>query len=150
MSEIRNSSAGEWMDKLSAFYSALDEAIAARGWVCRGCGECCHFDQVDHVLYASELERSYLLANATQPQQPDGDTDLLAKGLRCPYQQDNRCTARQGRPLGCRLHFCEAEDDFEFYEMWHIRLKQLHSDTGQDWRYAPLLPLTKEEYTAPQ
>lgn len=129
------------MERLSALYAALDLALEEKGWLCRGCGECCHFDQVDHILYASELERHYLLANADKAQDPDGDTELLGKGLRCPYQKDNKCLARLGRPLGCRLHFCDADDDFDFYELWHSRLKQLHIDSGQAWQYGPLLPL---------
>lgn len=132
-----------WSGRLAELYRELDAAIAQKGWSCRGCGDCCHFDAVDHILYASEMERRHLVATASPSPNPDGDAERISKGLRCPYQENSRCLARDGRPLGCRLHFCEVpNDDVEaFYEQWHQRLKSLHEEAGIPWNYRPLLPL---------
>lgn len=136
----------EW-ERLARLYRELDAELARFAPSCRGCGECCRFDRVDHVLYASELERGYLLGAASplSPIGPDAAAaDLLARGLRCPFQADGKCTAREGRVLGCRLHFCEGlgeADEQEFSEAWHARLKRLHAELGLEWSYRPLLPL---------
>lgn len=134
----------EWLSAVRSFYARVDAAIAAEGLRCGGCGGCCHFEAVDHILYAGGLERKYLLAHATLPETPDADPRLLATGKRCPYQADDRCGAREARPLGCRLHFCEWADsprEMDFAERWHIELKTLHSTLGEEWDYRPLLPL---------
>lgn len=139
--------------ELTRLYADLEAEQRRTGLACSGCGTCCRFDEVDHVLYASELERQYLLAASTPPAQPDRDADaafarLLETGLRCPYQRDGRCEARDGRTLGCRLHFCRWPDDRDgeaFCETWHGKLKQLHDDLGLEWRYGPLLPLETRE-----
>lgn len=138
------------MTAMAEFYRAADREIgayvAALGIECTGCGTCCQFDVADHVLYASGLERRYLLLTAPPPA-ACGDLDLIAKGLRCPYQDGNRCLARNGRTLGCRLHYCDAlwgGGGEELAERWHRRLKALHDELGIEWRYAPLLPLPLE------
>lgn len=129
------------------FYTRVDAAIAAQGLQCKGCGECCRFDVVDHILYASELEREYLREVAELPKRPDRDAslvDLLKNGKRCPYQTNNRCEARNARTLGCRLHFCDwanSPEEMDFAEKRHNELKALHSALGAEWDYRPLLPL---------
>ncbi|MCD8349216.1 MAG: hypothetical protein LUC93_01210 [Planctomycetaceae bacterium] len=130
--------------RLAALYQALDDELAALAVSCRGCGECCRFDRVDHILYASDLERDYLLSMGEPPAVPAGDADLVARGLRCPYQSDGACLAREGRVLGCRLHFCEGLGEVDAQEMgegWHDRVKSLHVELGIPWNYRPLLPL---------
>ncbi|MDR1745316.1 MAG: YkgJ family cysteine cluster protein [Planctomycetota bacterium] len=135
--------------ELTRLYADLEAEQQRLGAACSGCGACCRFDVADHVLYASDLERRYLLAASGVPAEPDGDPELaslIASGLRCPFQKDGRCEARDGRTLGCRLHFCqwpkEKESEEEaFCEAWHGRLKRLHDDLGLEWRYGPLFPL---------
>lgn len=127
---------------MRAFYRDLDDAIGKLGRLCDACGRCCRFDEVDHVLYASGLERFYLAHTASVPDHPDAPAELLAAGLRCPFQKNGLCQAREGRALGCRLHFCREEND-EWSEAWHDRLKRLHEDLGVEWAYAPLLPCNK-------
>lgn len=107
---------------------------------CDACGRCCRFDEADHILYASALERLYLAQTAVRPEHPDASPELLAAGLRCPFQKDNLCQAREGRTLGCRVHFCREEAG-DWAEAWHERLKRLHETLGVEWAYAPLLPL---------
>jgi Fe-S-cluster containining protein len=128
---------------MRAFYARVDAAVAERGLRCRGCGECCHFDTADHVLYASGLERRFL-ADAPLPAAPDADAALIEAGARCPFQSGSSCHARGARALGCRLHFCEWDDserEMDFSERWHAELKALHDALGEAWDYRPLLPL---------
>lgn len=124
-------------------YARLDAELAALGVVCGGCGRCCRFDEVDHVLYASRLERRYLAL--VSPFFPgSGDHELIARGLRCPYQTETGCRAREGRVLGCRLHYCTWDDpvlEERVYAEWHERLKRMHDELGEPWDYRPLLPL---------
>ncbi len=138
---------GKSLEAVRRFYERVDAAVAERvaalGLECRGCGACCHFDVVDHILYASGLERAYLRAAATLPENPDADAALRARGLRCPFQKDNRCEARAARVLGCRLHFCgwnDSSEESDFSERWHAELQALHASLGADWDYRPLLP----------
>lgn len=130
---------------MRGFYDALDAQLAVLAADCRGCGECCRFDRVDHILYASRLERLYLALRAAPPPLPPGAAgDLVSAGLRCPFQREGRCLAREGRVLGCRLYFCSLEKlpgMEEMYEDWHRRLRALHDSLGVDWDYRRLLPL---------
>lgn len=133
----------EW-EALASLYRELEADVASRGLTCRGCGECCSFDRVDHILYASELEREYLLHAAPVPEHDEADAALIVQGKRCPFQVNGSCQARGGRVLGCRLHFCEGnwgEGEQEWCEAWHDRVKKLHAECGLAWSYRPLLPL---------
>src|SRR5262249_59389769 len=59
----------------------------------------------------------------------------------CPFQKDNLCTAREPRPLGCRIYFCDPsyqETGNHITEAALHRLKALAREHGVDWRYAPL------------
>lgn len=133
----------DWFASMRTLYRDLDAELARFGVACRGCGECCHFDTVDHILYAGELERRYLAVSAEPSINPDASAELLISGLRCPFQEGGCCLARGGRVLGCRLHFCawpEHEGELAFAERWYTRLKALHNDLGVEWDYRPLLP----------
>ena len=59
----------------------------------------------------------------------------------CPFQVEDLCTAREPRPLGCRVYFCDPdyrETGERITETYLIKLKQLADENGLDWRYAPL------------
>ncbi len=128
---------------MRALYARVDAAMAEAGLVCGGCGACCHFETADHILYAGALERAYLAAVSVFPEEPDADAELLARGVRCPFQKNARCEAREGRVLGCRLHFCAragAPEAMELSESFHAELKAMHEAFGEEWDYRPLLP----------
>lgn len=140
----------DWHTAMRQFFAEVDAAVAQQaastGAACTACGTCCKFDVAEHTLFASELERRWLLTTAPAPAEP-APGSLEAQGLRCPWQTDNRCTAREGRVLGCRLYYCTwpagtVEDDL--YAQWHNRLRCLHDALGVDWAYRPLLPLEPE------
>src|SRR5881397_3453728 len=120
--------------KVLALYAEVDRDVAAAGPVCVASGRCCRFKEYGHTLFLSNLEASVLLADA-----PAYDKPVTADF--CPFQRDNLCTAREPRPLGCRVYFCDPnyqETAQRISEEYVRRLKHLADELGVDWRYAPL------------
>ncbi|AGA27954.1 hypothetical protein [Singulisphaera acidiphila] len=121
---------------LLALYVDLDAEVARRAPVCQLSGRCCRFKEYDHTLFLSAPELSVLLADAPAPSRP------LDEGLTCPWQDaQGRCTAREARPLGCRVYFCDPNYEgqaAELSETFLARLKRLAEDFGLPWNYAPL------------
>lgn len=87
--------------RLAALYEEVDAVVRNSSAVCIGRGVCCRFEEAGHELFATALEADY--AAATHPDAPEPE----APG-RCPYHVAGRCTARAGRPLGCRTYFCDT------------------------------------------
>lgn len=115
-------------------YAEVDRAVAAAGPVCVASGRCCRFKEYGHVLFVSNLEANVLLANAPAYERPVS-ADF------CPFQKDNLCTAREPRPLGCRVYYCDPayqETGNEITERFLRRLKDLAHTSGVSWQYAPL------------
>ena len=118
---------------LAALYARLDEAVASSRVVCLARGVCCHFETAGHEPWATRLEVEYCLEHHPEPAEP------AAPG-RCPYHQGGRCTAREGRPLGCRTYFCDPdlEDAFrEEHEALFAELRDLEAEHGYPHGYAP-------------
>jgi Fe-S-cluster containining protein len=115
-------------------YAAVDREVAAAGPVCVASGRCCRFKEYGHTLFLSNLEADVLLAGAPpyeRPVTPDF----------CPFQKGNLCTAREPRPLACRIYYCDPayqETGQRLSEEFLRRLKQLADEAGVPWRYAPL------------
>src|SRR5215831_10895841 len=115
-------------------YADVDAEVRAAGPVCVASGRCCRFKEYGHTLFLSNLEADVLLAAAPsyeRPVTPDG----------CPFQQGNLCTAREPRPLGCRVYYCDPayqETGNRITEDYLGRLKALAREHGLPWRYAPL------------
>jgi hypothetical protein len=117
-----------------AIYRDVDQAVAEAGPVCVASGRCCRFKEYGHVLYLSNLEAEVLLADAPPYDQPVS-ADF------CPFQKDNLCTAREPRPLGCRIYYCDPayqETANRLTEESLRRLKELARQTEGPWQYAPL------------
>jgi Fe-S-cluster containining protein len=115
-------------------YEEADREVAAAGPVCVASGRCCRFKEYGHRLYISNLEADVLLAAAPSYDRP-ASSDF------CPFQKDNLCTAREPRPLGCRVFFCDPayqETGGRITEKYLHRLKELANELEVDWRYAPL------------
>ena len=111
-------------DQLAAVYEVyarVDAALESASALCRACGECCRFGPDRPVLFASALELGVLVASAGPP---PAERPVLPGGpdapWRCPYQvaktsgdstgrEGPGCTARAGRPLGCRTYFCDPD-----------------------------------------
>jgi hypothetical protein len=124
----------QFCKEMAALYAAVDRDVAAAGPVCEASGRCCRFKEYGHVLYLSSLEAEVLLASApaySKPVSPDF----------CPFQVDNLCTAREPRPLGCRVYFCDPdyqETGNQITEKYLHQLKNLALEHGINWQYAPL------------
>src|SRR5438128_10147664 len=122
-------------------YREADDAVAAARPVCVASGRCCRIKEYGHVLYLSALEAELLLAEAPEydrPVSPDG----------CPFQRDKLCTAREPRPLACRVYFCDPayqETGNRLTETYLRRLKELAGEHGIDWNYAPLHHFLNED-----
>jgi hypothetical protein len=125
-----------WQEELSAVYEEVDREVARRGPVCQLSGRCCRFEEYGHTLFISTAEVRYLVALAPPPQRP------LDHGATCPWQDSRgHCTAREARPLGCRVYFCDSsfqEGAHDLSERFILRLKDLSTNHGLPWNYAPL------------
>jgi Fe-S-cluster containining protein len=125
-----------FFEGLQDLYADLATAIAAHAPVCQVSGRCCRFVEYDHTLFVSSLEVAWLLATGPAPVRP------LDSGQTCPWQDaQGRCTARDARPLGCRLYYCDPSFETamqELAESFIRRLKRLHAEYGQPWDYRPL------------
>lgn len=126
--------AEELRRRVLELYREVDAAVAAAGPVCVASGRCCRFKEYGHVLFVSNLEADVLLA-AAPPYEKPASPDF------CPFQKDNLCTAREPRPLGCRVYYCDPsyqETGNRITEDFLARLKQLADAHGVDWEYRPL------------
>jgi hypothetical protein len=123
-------------DALRAIYADLDADLQRLGPTCLVSGRCCRFAEYGHTLFLSAAEAALLLADAPPPSRPldDGET--------CPWQDaQGRCTAREARPLGCRVYFCDPTYQAhapELSETFIARLKQMADALDLPWHYAPL------------
>lgn len=126
-------------------YAEVDREIAAAGPVCVASGRCCRFKEYGHTLFLSHLEAEVLLADA-----PEFDPGSVTADF-CPFQKGNLCTARESRPLGCRIYYCDPnyqQTAQDLSEKYLRRLKQLASDNDLGWRYAPLHLFLRESSKA--
>ncbi len=115
-------------------YADVDRDVAAAGPVCVASGRCCRFKEWGHTLFLSSLEAEVLLEAA-----PPYDQPVTADF--CPFQKDKLCTAREPRPLGCRVYFCDPnyqETAKQITENYIAKLKALADAHDLPWNYAPL------------
>jgi hypothetical protein len=127
-------SVDELKRQLPALYDELARDIAAAAPVCEVSGRCCRFHEYGHTLFISRPEAELLFGS----EWPAGATIDEAT---CPYQVGGLCTAREQRPLGCRIYFCDpsyAETGARLSEQYIVRLKSLHDETGTPWEYRRL------------
>jgi hypothetical protein len=120
--------------KVLELYAEVDQAVAAAGPVCVASGRCCRFKEYGHTLFLSNLEAEVLLAGAPPYERP-----VTAEF--CPFQRGNLCTAREPRPLGCRVYYCDPayqETGNLISEDYLRRLKDIARAEGVAWNYAPL------------
>jgi Fe-S-cluster containining protein len=89
-------------------YACLDRRVSERTPVCVNRGDCCRFGEFGHRLYVTPAELAYFVANVEEPILVDGSILATEPLDRCPYQQAGKCSARIGRPMGCRIFFCET------------------------------------------
>ena len=112
------------LEGLKKIYEELEIALSGPGRECERCGDCCRFASFGHQLRVTEPELAYLIAEhgARRPVEP---------GV-CPYLCNNRCEARQGRALGCRVFACQADNlaTEVLYEAYFGKIRALASRHG--------------------
>ncbi len=121
-------------DGLLAIYKDLAADVDAAAPVCELSGRCCRFKEYGHTLFISRPEAELLLEPGLPP-------NAAIDEAGCPFQVEGLCTARDRRPMGCRVYFCDpsyAGVGEALTERYLLRLKQLHDETGTPWEYRPL------------
>ena len=132
-------------DAVSALYEQLDREIAAKAPLCTNRGECCRFGAFGHRLYVTQVEWRYF----RERQAARGFLPVIDDV--CPYQVDGRCTAREHRPLGCRVYFCDAnsrEWQPDMYERYLAALKRVGDAHDIEYRYAEWLATLRAHESA--
>lgn len=127
-------------ERLDAFYRDLDAAIARRAPVCTNRGLCCNFDAYGHDLFVTTVELAHFAAGHRDAWRPTTSERC------CPYQREGMCTAREHRPMGCRVFFCdESSADWQHaeYEKRLAELKGIGAALGVEYRYAEWLSALK-------
>ena len=130
----------EMRQGLLALYDDVASEIANAAPVCDLSGRCCRFREYGHTLFISRTEAELLLeqglpANSTVSE--DG----------CPFQIQGLCTAREKRPLGCRIYYCDPKYvgvGERISEEAIGKLKSLHESTATPWEYRPLHHFLRE------
>jgi len=74
---------------------------------CTGLGDCCRFRQVGHTPY---LTRGEALVAAKAWKAAGRKDVIVPPDGSCPFlhPKNGRCQIYEGRPFGCRTHFCDA------------------------------------------
>jgi hypothetical protein len=138
-------------------YAEADCDISSRSPVCTNRGNCCRFESYGHLLYVTAVEliafsgvekRSFSqkpISSAGEGGAGGGGRVVSLKQFfererieGCPYQVGGFCTAREARPLGCRIYFCDENAQHwqnEVYEKYHTKLKKLHETFSIPYRY---------------
>lgn len=127
---------------VESIYRYADAAIAARQPVCYQSGRCCQFEKMKHSLFVSTVELAYFLhtARLERNEEPIGGA--------CPFVRlgPGRCAARQGRPLGCRMFYCDPRTQWwqqDLYNQLHGRLQRLHEQFHVPYYYAEWLAILR-------
>ena len=121
-------------ERLLAIYDDLAAEIAKAAPVCELSGRCCRFKEYGHTLFISRPEADLLLEEGL----PE---NAVVDEASCPFQINGLCTARERRPLGCRVYYCDPKyfgTGEALSEVFISRLKQLHEQTDTPWEYRPL------------
>lgn len=90
-------------EEVRAIYREWEQRPLERS--CTGLGDCCRFRNTGRTPFLTKGEAlvaamAWRAAGRTSvPETADGA---------CPFLKANRCQIYQGRPFGCRTHFCDA------------------------------------------
>lgn len=119
------------MEALETLLEDLDAELAALGAKCWARGGCCDFGRAGHRLYATRIEAlRFLQGVELRAWDPGSDS--------CPAWKDGRCTAREHRPVGCRVYHCDpAYEELlqDVMERYTTRLKWIHERACLSWDY---------------
>ncbi|MBI1324048.1 hypothetical protein GC170_12795 [bacterium] len=146
--EINALSFEDAMSALGALYEEVDADIARHAPVCRLSARCCRFREFGHDLFVSALEREFWLRAG----EPAVASDAWRPGENCPWQSESgMCHARKGRPLGCRVYYCDPAYESvmpDITEPAIARIKRITGQAGMAWDYRPAHEHLKETESA--
>lgn len=134
-------------DAVAEIYQWVDEQIRQAAPRCEISGRCCRFREYGHRLYITRTEAEKLLLTPRPAEVAWAEFRREQVLNRCPYQVAGRCTARENRPLGCRIYFCDPEFDEAACELTEAalqKLKQVHDQYQQPWEYRDLADFLDE------
>lgn len=129
---------GPILEELRTIYREVAAEVESFSPACVASGRCCRFKEYGHDLFVTDLELDELFRLHGPPAEVPSD--------RCPYQIGLLCGARMGRPLACRLFFCDPrwqERMGALAERLHGRLKELHQRHQVRYRYGELLAMLR-------
>ena len=119
-------------------YDDVAQQVAQRGPACWASGRCCNFEAFGHRLYVTGLEAALAQRWVDQPATTESVRTALTRGG-CPFQIGNLCNARDARPLGCRVFFCDKSSiqwQHELLEQCMVKIRTLHDQHNIPYRYA--------------
>jgi hypothetical protein len=121
------------LEALDAVYRDLDRELERIGAACDACGRCCHLASYGHELWLTDLELAFLVrrCGVRRPTEP---------GV-CPYLEGDRCGARGGRALSCRIFHCQLDRRVleRLHEVYLERVRGLRAGDGVEIGYGELL-----------
>ena len=130
---------------VAEIYDWVDEQIAIASPRCEISGRCCRFREYGHRLYITRVEAELLFQKEVPEENSlqDRTKEQVSTEVRelCPYQEKGLCTARENRPLACRIYFCDPAHEEKAAEITEIalsRLKKAHEIFGKPWEYNEL------------
>lgn len=91
------------MAEVRAIYAEWEQRPIERA--CTGRGDCCRFRATGRTPFLTKGE-ALVAATAWRAAGRTG-VPATADGA-CPFLKMNRCQIYEGRPFGCRTHFCDA------------------------------------------
>jgi len=126
--------------ELRGLYEELAAELSGNPVRCDLRGLCCDFDKSDHVLFSTDLEVRYARFHGG-PTVPDAPTGS------CPWFVEGTCRLRDGRPLSCRVYYCDpgfADAMSEIAERYHRRVIEIHERNGIPYRYSKFVDTVRE------
>ena len=125
---------------LSSIHERISEEVARQRPLCLASGSCCRFDAFDHRLYATGLEAARCLMICSEEGRGIAldDVHRAREDGCCPWQNGRLCVARNGRPVGCRVFYCDprAKDWVpELAEWSHAAIRTLHDEYDIPYAY---------------
>ena len=123
----------EVVEAIEAVHLEIAEAIREVGPLCLASGNCCRFEAHGHRLYASGLEVARCVRVCEEEGRGVSIEDVVTAVERgnCPWQDGRLCTARSGRPSGCRVFFCDPRANEVvpvLAERAHQRIRAIHDE----------------------
>lgn len=152
---------------MDTLYAELNDEITTLAPTCWNKGDCCRFGAYGHRLYVTTLELMYFAARlhapgppsagSTVPHEPGRSLPVLAgaslemfasafEADRCPYATGGRCQAREARPLGCRIFYCDPGAQSwqgPVTERYLARLRTLHEQFEVPYYYADWMKMLR-------